>query len=66
MTPINSRVFEFGIRFHNETYDDRNAVERVFQEAKRLIEPFYDTFSHRDTETAEPWLRTSPRFDGRF
>ncbi|QCC49377.1 IS6 family transposase [Halobellus limi] len=45
------------LRFQHVTHGNRNAVERVFKERKRRIEPFANHFKHVDLNTAETWLQ---------
>jgi putative transposase len=53
---LHAGLFELGIHFRQETFGDRNPVERVFQEIKRRTEQFYNQFGHADPETVENWL----------
>jgi transposase-like protein len=45
------------MHFRNETVDEWNPVERVFQEIKRRTEQFYNTFSHASPHSTEKWLK---------
>jgi putative transposase len=44
--------------FRYEKHGNRNAVERVFREIKRLTNYFSNCFSNAEAETADDWLRS--------
>ena len=46
-----------GLRFQTIRHGNRNAVERVFREAKRRTSSFSNSFSHVQPTTAETWLQ---------
>ena len=46
-----------GLRFQTMRHGNRNAVERVFGEAKRRTYSFSNSFSHAQPTTAETWLQ---------
>ena len=46
-----------GLRLQTIRHGNRNAVERVFREAKRRISSSSDSFSHMQPTTAETWLQ---------
>ena len=45
-----------GVHFRQETFGERNPVERVFQEIKRRTDQFYNHFGNVEVETVENWL----------
>ena len=51
-----------GLRFQIRRHGNRNAVERIFRELKRLTSSFSNCFSHVEPETAESWLQTFARW----
>ena len=54
---LQTGLFELRMHFRHETLGDRNRFEHVFQEIKRRIEQFYNTFSQSSAESAENWLK---------
>lgn len=52
---LQAALFERGLEFLFEKFDDRNPVERASQEVKRGTEQFYNTFSHADPEITDQW-----------
>lgn len=54
---LHAGLFELGMHFQQETFGERNPVERVFQEIKRRTNQFYNTFSRSSPEAAEEWLK---------
>jgi transposase-like protein len=53
---LHAGLHELGVHFRQETFGDRNPVERVFQEIKRRTNQFYNHFGNAEVETVENWL----------
>ena len=53
---LHAGLRELGVHFRQETFGDRNPVERVFQEIKRRTDQFYNHFGNAHVETVENWL----------
>jgi transposase-like protein len=53
---LHAGLHELGGHFRQETFGDRNPVERVFQEIKRRTDQFYNHFANAEVETVENWM----------
>jgi putative transposase len=53
---LHAGLHELGVHFRQETFGDRNPVERVFQEIKRRTNQFYNHIGNAEVETVENWL----------
>jgi transposase-like protein len=53
---LHAGLHELGVHFRQETFGDRNPVERVFQEIERRTDQFYNHSAKADVETVENWL----------
>ena len=51
-----------GLRFQTERHGNRNAIKRIFREAKQRTSSFLICFSHVESETAENWLQSFARW----
>jgi putative transposase len=47
-----------GLDFRYEKHGNRNSVERVFREIKRLTTSFPNCYSNAEADTADDWLRS--------
>jgi putative transposase len=54
---LKNALERLGLRFRVCRHGNRNAVERVFREAKRRTSLFSNTFSNAKLPTAESWLQ---------
>jgi putative transposase len=55
---LKDALTRLGLGFQTRRHGNRNAVERVFREVKRLTSSFSNTFSNATLPTAESWLQT--------
>ena len=54
---LKAALSRLGLRFQMRRHENRNAIERVFREAKHRTSSFSNTFSHAQPMTAERWLQ---------
>ncbi|QCW03441.1 IS6 family transposase [Natrinema pallidum] len=57
-TPLKDACTRHGLDFRYERHENRNNVDRVFQEVKRRTTVFSNCFGHASAETADEWLKS--------